>query len=80
MNANKTLWLVGQWMFGEYPNCVWEFQGIFETEEEAVAVALSRNDNYFVAPVELGELLCDETISFPRAYYPAQGKPSEAKF
>lgn len=75
MNANRTLWLLGQWHSGESPNCVWAFQGIFETEEEAVAAAASRNHNYFVAPVELNILLPDEPISFPGAYYPSGGKP-----
>ena len=49
---------------------VWEFQGVFSTEEEA-RKACEGHSNYFFAPANLGELLPDETArEWPRATYP----------
>jgi hypothetical protein len=73
MNPNETLWLCGQWRSGLSPTCVWDFQGIFDTEEQAVAACC--NENCFVAPVELNAVLSEEPTPFPEAYYPSRGKP-----
>jgi len=62
MNGDK-LWLVGQMMEPR-----WEFYGVFETEEEATVQCL--NEDFFIAPVIVGEEMPNATVSWPGAYYP----------
>ena len=62
-NGNK-VWIVGQWKE------IWEFQGVFLTEQEAVDACVE--DNYFVAPAILGKSLQKETIKWPGFYYPSK--------
>lgn len=66
MNANKTVWLVGQ-MDDELFN-LWALQGIFETEEEAVAKC--RYINQFVAPFDIGSYMAQGYLT--TFYYPAR--------
>jgi len=62
------MWLTGK-NNGEYDGGIcWELIGVFSTEEKAVAACL--NEYYFVGPVELDEVLPDETVEWPRCYYP----------
>lgn len=61
------LWLVGQWKSGDYPNCVWEFSGIFDSEEKAVNAC--RDWTYFVAPIKLNDQFPHETVNLG-SYYP----------
>jgi hypothetical protein len=65
---DKKLWLVGQYKSGEKGNIVWEFQGIFSTEEKAVAAC--KNFRYWVAPIIMDEECPDGTVSFENDYYP----------
>lgn len=46
----------------------WEIMGIFDKEEDAVK--LCKNNNYFVGPINLNEVLPEETIEWPDAYFP----------
>ena len=65
-----TLWLVGQYHSGEIPNIVWEFQGVFDSKQKALAAC--RNEYYFVAPVVLNEEIPDDTYVFPGLVYPKE--------
>jgi len=63
-------WVVGQ-VRGKTANgdAAWDFQGLFATEE--LAVAACRDHNYFVAPAEMNTPLQHEKApSWPGAYYP----------
>jgi hypothetical protein len=46
----------------------WEFQGVFDSEE--LALAACRAASYFIAPATLNESLPDETEAWPGSYYP----------
>ena len=65
------VWICGQYKSGEFLNTVWDLQGIFSTREKAVAAC--RNENYFIAPVTVDEVVPDETTSFPGVEYPLSG-------
>ena len=65
------LWYVGRFreqVNGEEFRCVWEFQGVFSTEEKAVAAC--RDHTYFVVPIELDQELAHETVEPAGCYYP----------
>lgn len=70
------IWLVGQtieWHPIEEGGTVWDFQGIFDSEEKAVKACKTKN--YFVAPVLLNEEIPEESTEFPDSYYPlVEGK------
>jgi hypothetical protein len=66
---NKTFWLVGKFVAQTEQGNVWEFQGIFETRE--LAVAACRTKFYCVQSVQLNEELPDATTApFPDCEYP----------
>jgi len=54
------MWLVGQYRSGESGNVVWDFRGIFSTEEKAMNAC--RNENYFVHEVIIDEEVPDEPL------------------
>ena len=57
------------WIVGQYRAPSWDFQGVFSTEEKAVAAC--RDANYFVAPAELdAEVPHQLEPAWPGAYYP----------
>jgi hypothetical protein len=57
------------WVVGQYRKPSWDFQGVFSSEDKAVAVC--RTDMYFVAPIELDADLPHELQGeWPGAYYP----------
>ena len=71
------LWLVGQVISGTYDvrdgkwgdDYCWEANGIFESEE--LAVAACRTEDYFVMPLELNQSLPHEKVDAPfGSYYP----------
>jgi len=63
------VWVVGKFIsYKEGCGVVWDFQGVFETEEEANLKCIKRN--YFVGPVEVGVSLPDEQKTWPGCYYP----------
>jgi hypothetical protein len=67
----KTLWLLGQYRYGECPNCVWDFQGIFDTKKQAISAAgKGGNPSYFIAPVKLNVLLGDDPVPFDGCFWP----------
>lgn len=63
----SNLWYVGQLRSGEHPDFVWDFQGVFSSEE--LANLACRDRTYFVVPVALNEELPHEQIESP-GYYP----------
>ena len=57
------------WVVGKYKNkSLWEFMGIFDTEQAAVFRCL--DEYYFIGPCTLNMKVSDETISWPGCYYP----------
>ena len=66
------LWIVGQHKHTTNSGLVWEFQGVFDSEEKAIAAC--RNERYWVAEVELNKEICDEPQKFKNAYYPFKAK------
>jgi hypothetical protein len=73
----KTLWLVGQFRAVTESGTAWDFQGIFETRE--LAVAACRNRNYGVIPVLLNEEVPDEKHEFQECIYPLIEAECESK-
>lgn len=63
---SKTVWIVGQSINAEISS--WHFQGVFETENEALDACF--DENYFVGPAILGESLPHEIVEWVGAYYP----------
>jgi len=65
------LWAVGQPRY-ESPEgsglWVWDFQGVFSTEEKAIWAC--KGDDWYVFPVEVDEELPEDPVSAPGAYYP----------
>jgi hypothetical protein len=69
------MWLTGKYIGecdGEGNGICWELIGVFSSEEKAVAACL--NEYYFIGPVELDEVLPDETVEWPGCYYPKELK------
>lgn len=70
------LWICGKCMGDistlEFNCAAWEFQGVFDSEEQAIIACTS--PNYFVGPVTLGEYLPDESVQWDESYYPYYGK------
>lgn len=46
----------------------WEFTGVFDTEEKAVAACTT--GYHFMGPVKLNELFPYNTVKWPDAHYP----------
>ena len=63
---NEMLWIVGK-ALGD-PDC-WEFQGVFDSEEQAVAACVL--EEMFVGPAKLNTPLPLDKEGWPGAYYPA---------
>lgn len=67
-------WIVGKFCDKHGP--IWEFQGVFDSEDQAVAACFG--DNYFVGPATMNELLDDKRVLWPGCWYPRlQGKPDD---
>jgi hypothetical protein len=63
---NEMLWIVGK-ALGEPDS--WEFQGVFDSEEQAVAACVL--EEMFVGPAKLNTPLPLDKEGWPGAYYPA---------
>ena len=68
MTPPNELWIVGQ---HEDPTKQWQFQGVYSSQENAVAAC--RDANYFVARVRLDERMPHERTEWAEdeAWYPA---------
>jgi len=62
------LYIVGKYRSGEFPNVVWDFNGVFDSQEKAEAAC--KDEFYFVGPATLNESLPDQTETWPGCYYP----------
>lgn len=72
------VWLVGQHLAEHEAGGVWDFQGIYSTETQAVLACHA--DNYWVARVKLNEVLPHERVDWPKGtcYYPhLEPRPKE---
>ena len=47
---------------------IWDFHGVFDTEEQAVGIC--KTENHFVGPVQLNQELPEEPVTWPGCYYP----------
>lgn len=64
----KKLWICGQYKRGEFPDTIWDFQGIFDSEEKAIEAC--RDENYFIMPFILNQQCPHETVENAEACYP----------
>ena len=62
------LWLCGKFVASTPQGRVWEFQGIFFTEE--LARAACRDYTYWIAPVVPNEEQPHEAVEFEGGYFP----------
>ena len=76
------LWIVQQFVKGiwderkqQWDDSVFEFVGVFDTEEQAVAAC--RDHNYIVIPIMLNEQLPHERVEMPGCYYPIKANSNE---
>ena len=70
---NNTYWIVGQIMLDnaqgpEDFQRAWGFQGVFDSEEKAVAAC--KTELYFIAPAIMNEELPESHEEWSGAYYP----------
>lgn len=66
----QKLWIVGQFL-GVGPGdqgTVWEFQGVFDSEQAAREACIGRN--YFYGPATLNELIPADTRTWVGCRYP----------
>lgn len=76
MTNGDRVWICGQFRAETEQGNVWDLQGIFLTEDEAVAAC--RDETYFIGPEEIGVSLPHESIDPPGFYYPhLQARPEE---
>lgn len=47
---------------------MWEFQGLFDTEQKAIDAC--KSDRYFIAPAVVNEELTEVSESWPGCYFP----------
>ena len=66
------VWIVGR--VNEKPEehngHTWDLIGVCSSED--LAVQACGDDNYFIGPIELNELLPEESVPWPGLYYPAK--------
>ena len=71
--SGQKVWICGKWVEEGSP---WEFQGVFDSEENALAACAT--DDYFIGPAIINERLPDgEYDPWPGLYYPfRQSRPA----
>jgi hypothetical protein len=62
------LWIVGKNIADLDAGVVWEFQGVYDSEEKALSACIS--PNHFIGPAALNKSLPDETQQWPGCIYP----------
>ena len=66
------LWIVGQFVaeveHSGQSRVLWEFAGVFDTKEAAIAAC--RNETYSISEAILNETVPEETHAFPVCWYP----------
>lgn len=59
------------WVVGRVHGDVWEYQGVFDSEEKAKeACKIDYYWAYFIGPTKLNEEVTHDSIEWPGAYYP----------
>ncbi len=71
MSDQTTVWVVGKVLGNDSSH--WELMGVMAMEAEAIAAC--RTTKYYIGPAVLGELLPDQRVPWPGAYYPRLQKP-----
>jgi hypothetical protein len=67
--VTATVWVVGQVMATTDKGIVWDIQGVFDTQEAAVAAC--RDATYFIGPVPMNQQLPHERVAvWEGCYYP----------
>jgi len=70
---SENLWLVGRYISKHEDGPCWEWIGIFDSEQKAIDSC--RDESYFIGPATLNEVLPNETVDWPRCYYPMTNYP-----
>lgn len=63
------------WVVGEISNESWTIVGVTDSEEKAASEC--KNEDYFIGPVILGEMVHDNVEEWPGSYYPLLEPKSE---
>lgn len=71
MTTQPQVYVVGRYRSGDSDETVWDLQGVFTDQPDAVAAC--RDATYFVGPVKLNEILPHETTDWPGCFYPKAG-------
>ena len=66
----KQVWIAGKAEYKDWP--AWEFTGVFDSEEKAVATCLT--NQHFVAPYIMNEVAPEEISTMQGCYYPLAKK------
>lgn len=64
------MWIVGKNIEVAVSGVVWEFQGVYDSEDGAKAACAGHSD-YWIGPAALNHLLADESFAWPGCYYPS---------
>ena len=64
----ESSYIVVQYRSGEWPNVVWDFQGVFSDRQKAVDAC--RNERYAIFPAHLNQELPDEPVIPSGVEYP----------
>jgi hypothetical protein len=59
---------VNLWVVGQLKDDDWDFQGVFSSEEKALAAC--KGPEYFVGPCTLDQEAPEETVDWPNGYLP----------
>lgn len=62
------LWIAGQWYATAEAGQVWEFAGVFDSQEAAISAC--RDARYFYAPAILNEIIPHESEEWLGVVYP----------
>jgi hypothetical protein len=62
------IFVVGKFKAQKDEGNVWEFIGVYDTEQRAIDACIK--DEYFVGPAVLNSSLPDKTVDWPGCYYP----------
>ncbi len=72
--AGDIVWVCGRWRAVCDLGSIWEFQGVFASEAEAVQAC--KSPAYWVAPYAFGTELPQHTQGWEGCYYPSERRES----
>lgn len=64
----ELFWVTGRFIKRIECGAVWDIQGVFEFEVDAVKAC--RDSSYFVGPIPKNESLPEKQVIWPNCYYP----------